>query len=185
MSLFISFILKYISLYRKDMGMKMVAGIFESNITADRAVSSLLDEGFSKDDISLVMSDKTRDRLFSSTDDEANRVAKGGIFGAALGGILGALVAGLTTVGLIVLPGGSLLAVGPIISALYGAGAGGALGGLSGALISAGFAADEANRYEEEIKQGKVVVIVHTANEDKAIVAEAALSNSGAVVEAA
>lgn len=165
--------------------MKTVAGIFDSNITADRAVSSLLDEGFSKDDISLIMSDKTRDKLFSSTDDEANRVAKGGIVGAALGGALGAFVAGLTTVGIIVLPGGSLLAVGPIIAALSGAGAGGAVGGLGGALISAGFAADEASRYEEEIKRGKAVVIVHAANEEKAIIAEAALSESGAAIKAA
>jgi len=165
--------------------MKTVAGIFDSDITADRAVSSLLDEGFSKDDISLIMSDKTRDNIFSSTDDEANRVAKGGIFGAALGGVLGALVAGLTTVGIIVLPGGSLLAVGPIIAALYGAGAGGTIGGLSGALISAGFAADEANRFEEEIKHGKAIVIVHATDEKKAIIAEAALSVSGASIRAA
>jgi hypothetical protein len=165
--------------------MKTVAGIFDSEITADRAVSSLLDEGFSKDDISLIMSSKTRDSLFSSTDDEANRVAKGGIFGAALGGTLGALVAGLTTVGIVVLPGGGLLAVGPVIAALSGAGAGGVFGGLSGALISAGFAADEASRYEEEIKRGKVIVIVHAPNEQKAIVAEAALAMSGASIKAA
>ncbi len=165
--------------------MTTVAGVFDSNITADRAVASLLDEGFSKDDISLIMSDKTRDTLFSSTDDEANRVAKGGILGATFGGALGALAAGLTTIGVIVIPGGSLLAVGPIVAALYGAGAGGAIGGLSGALISAGFAADEANRYEDEIRRGKAVVIVHAANKQKAIAAEAALSVSGATIRAA
>lgn len=165
--------------------MKTVAGIFDNTIAADRAVSSLMDEGFHKDDISLIMSDKTRDTLFSSTDDEANRVAKGGIVGAALGGSFGAILAGLTTVGIIVLPGGSLLAAGPIIAALYGAGAGGAIGGLSGALISAGFAADEANRYEEEIKNGKAVVIVHAGDEDRAVVAEAVLSTSGATIQAA
>ncbi len=165
--------------------MKTVAGIFDSDITADRAVSSLLDEGFRKDDISLIMSDKARETLFSSTDDEANRVAKGGIMGATLGGAVGALIAGLTTVGVVILPGGSLLAVGPIVAALYGAGAGGAIGGLSGALISAGFAADDANRYEEEVKQGKAVVIVHAANENKAAKAETALAVSGASVRAA
>jgi hypothetical protein len=165
--------------------MKAVAGIFDSEISADHAVSSLLDEGFSKDDISLLMSDKTRERIFSSTDDEANRVAKGGAVGAALGGTLGALVAGMTAVGIIVLPGGSLLAVGPIIAALSGAGAGAAIGGLSGALINAGFAADEANRFAKEINMGKAVVIVHTSDADKAIVAESVLNNSGARTRAA
>lgn len=165
--------------------MKVVAGIFDNDLTADRAVSSLLDEGFSKDEISLIMSDKTRDKIFSSTDDEANRVAKGGIVGASIGGTLGALIAGLTTVGVLVLPGGGLLAVGPIVAILYGAGAGGTIGGLSGALISAGFAADDANRYEEEINQGKAIVIVHAGNKDKAIRAEMALSTSGATIKAA
>ena len=114
-----------------------------------------------------------------------NRVAKGGALGAALGGALGALIAGLTGIGAIALSGGTLLAVGPVVAALYGAGAGGAVGGLSGALISAGFAADEANRYAEEIKRGKAVVIVHAAGEEKAAIAKSALSTSGATIKAA
>lgn len=165
--------------------MKNVAGIFDNNMTADRAVAALLDEGFEKDDISMIMSDRTRDKLFSSTDDEANRVAKGGIIGATFGGALGALAAGLTTVGVIMLPGGSLLAVGPIIAALSGAGAGGAIGGLSGALISAGFAATDANRYEEEVNNGKAVVIVHVSNNEEAARAKLALSAAGALIKAA
>jgi hypothetical protein len=165
--------------------MKTVAGIFDSTLAADRAVSAILDEGFNKENISLIMSDKTRDKLFSSTDDEGTRVAKGGIMGAALGGTLGALLAGLTAVGIIVLPGGSLLAVGPIVAILSGIGAGGTIGGLSGALISAGFAADEAQRYEDEINRGKAIVIVHAENQDRAIVAQAVLSGSGAIIKAA
>lgn len=165
--------------------MKAVAGIFDNNVTADRAVASLLDQGFTKDQISLIMSDKTHKTLFSSTDDEANRIAKGGIMGAAVGGTLGAFLAGLTTVGIIALPGGSLLAVGPIVAALYGAGAGGAFGGLSGALISAGFVADEANRFEDEVKSGKAIVIVHVANDEQAAAAKMALSVSGASIKAA
>lgn len=165
--------------------MKTIAGIFDTDTTANHAVSALLDQGFEKDDISLIMSDKAHEKLFSSTDDEADRVAKGGIIGATVGGALGALLAGLTTVGVIVLPGGSLLAVGPIVAALYGAGAGSALGGLSGALISAGFAADDANRYEQEIKNGKAIVVVHASNATKAAAATTALSGSGAIVKAA
>jgi len=165
--------------------MKTVSGIFDNRITADKAVSELLDEGFVKDDISLIMSDKTRERLFSSTDDEANRVAKGGLSGAAIGGALGALIAGLTMVGGIVVPGAGLLVVGPLVAALSGAGAGATLGGLSGALINAGFAADEANRYENEIKRGKAVVIVHASNPERIAIAQNALRSCGAITEAA
>jgi hypothetical protein len=165
--------------------MKTIAGIFDSELDADNAVAALLSEGFEKDDISLIMPDKTRDKLFDSTDDEANRVAKGGAVGAALGGAIGALIAGLTTVGVIMVPGGSLLVVGPVIAALSGAGAGAAIGGLSGALIRAGYAADEANQFEQEVGKGKAIVLVHATNDNKAVVAESAMSSSGAVTRAA
>lgn len=157
-----------------------IAGIFDSDIVADKAVSELLSDGFVRDDISLIMSDQTRDRLFSSTDDEANRAAKGAVAGAAVGGTLGAIVAGLTAAGAIMTSGGALLVAGPIVAALSGAGAGGVVGGFAGALIRAGFAADEANRYEEEIKRGKAVVIVHADNENKAAIARAAFRIYGA-----
>jgi len=164
--------------------MTSVTGIFDSSIAADRAVSSLLDEGFSKDDISIIMSDKTRSTLFSSTDDEANRVAKSGVIGASLGGAFGAILAGLTAVGAIAVTGGSVLAAGPVVAAFAGAGVGGTVGGLSAALVSAGFAADDANRYEDEIKAGKAVVIVQAADDKKAAIARSALSTSGAAIAA-
>lgn len=82
--------------------MNMIAGIFDSEIAANRAVSDLLDEGFGKDDISLLMSEQTRHKLFSSTDDEANRAARGAVAGASIGGVLGALLVGLTAAGAIV-----------------------------------------------------------------------------------
>ena len=161
--------------------MKAVSGVFDSQIVAENVVSSLLNEGFIKDDISLLMSDHTRNRLFSSTDDEANRAAKGAVAGASIGVALGAIIAGLTAAGAIVSSGGVLLASGPIVAALSGAGAGAVAGGLAGALIRAGFAADEAGRYEEEIKHGKAVVIVHADSDHKAIIARNIFKNSGAI----
>lgn len=160
--------------------MVTVSGVFDSEISADRAVSELLNEGFVKDDISLLMSDQTRNRLFNSTDDEANRAAKGAVAGATFGGALGALIAGLTAAGAIVTNGGSLLVSGPIVAGLSGIGAGAVAGGLAGALIRAGFAADEANRFEDEIKHGKAVVVLHAANEEKAARARAVFRNTGA-----
>ena len=156
-----------------------VAGIFDNELAADAAVSKLLAEGFTKDEVSLLMSDQTRDKLFSSTDDEANRAAKGAVAGATIGGALGALIASLTAAGAIITAGGSLLVSGPIVAALAGTGAGAVAGGLGGALIRAGFAADEANRYEEEIKQGKAIVIVHAPDERRAAMARAVFKISG------
>lgn len=162
--------------------MNNIAGIFDSQVVADRAVAELLDIGFSKDDISLIMSDKTRNHIFNSTDDEASRTAKGGAAGALIGGALGALIAGLTAAGSIVTSGGALLVAGPIVAALSGAGAGAAVGGLAGALVRAGFAADEANRYEDEIKRGKAVVVAHAIDAAKAAEAARVFRNMNATV---
>lgn len=162
--------------------MKTVAGIFDNKIAADAAVSQLLDRGFVKDDISLIMSDTTRDALFSSTDDEANRAAKGAVAGATVGGVLGALLAGLTTAGALVTSGGALLVAGPIVAVLTGVGAGAVAGGLAGALVRAGFAADEANRFEEEIKRGKAVVLIHAEDERRAQIARDIFTTSGGIV---
>jgi len=155
-----------------------VSGIFDNAPAANKAVSELLDMGFKKEDISLIVSDNARHTIFAApTDDEDNRAVRGGAAGALFGGALGALVAGLTTVGVIAIPGSGLLFAGPIISILAGTGAGVAAGGLSGALISAGFAVDEAKRYEDEIKHGKAVIVVHTTD-DKAGKARVALSQN-------
>jgi hypothetical protein len=166
--------------------MTNVAGVFDSRKEADAAVSTLLDTGFKKEELSLIVSDNARHAIFSSpTDDEGARTTEGGAAGALIGGALGALVAGLTLVGVIVVPGsGGLLVVGPLVAALSGAGAGAAVGGLSGALISAGFAIDEAKRYEEEIRHGKAVIVVH-ASDEMVPAARMALHQSKGTIKAA
>lgn len=165
--------------------MTNVSGIFNSKYEADQAVSRLLSENFQTSEISLIMTDKTRNTLFDSTDDEATRAAKGGATGAAVGGAIGALIAGLTAVGSIVATGGSILMAGPIVAALTGAGAGGIVGGLGGALINAGFAADEANQFEDEVKAGKAVVVVHCDSDLKVSKARSALRVAGATTKVA
>ena len=165
--------------------MTNIAGIFDSKIEADAAVSKLLDTGFNKEDMSLIVSDHVRHIIFASpTDDESARTAKGGTAGALFGGALGALIAGLTLVGVIVVPGSGLLVAGPLAAIFVGIGAGAAAGGLSGALISAGFAVDEAKRYEEEIRHGKAVIVVHTTDE-MAAAARSVLHSSNATIKAA
>jgi hypothetical protein len=99
--------------------------------------------------------------------------------------VLGALLAGLTMVGAVVIPGAQLLVVGPLVSLLTGAGAGAALGGLAGALSAAGISAVEARKYEDEIKAGKAVIIAHTKNDAQTLAARAVLLNEGAAIRAA
>ena len=162
-----------------------IAGIFDSKQEANAAVSKLLDAGISKGDISLIVSDNAHHTIFPHPiDDESARATKGGAEGALIGGVLGALIAGLTLVGVVTVPGSGILVAGSFLAALTGAGAGAAVGGLSGALISAGFAVDEAKHYEEEIRHGKAVIVINVANE-MAAVAKVVLQSSNATIKAA
>ncbi len=165
--------------------MQNVAGVFNNKMDANKGLSELLDAGFKKEDISLIVSDKARNAIFPmSTSDVGEKATRGGTAGALWGGAIGALLAGLTTIGSLTIPGVGLLVTGPIIAVLAGAGAGASVGGLSGALINAGFAADEARRYEDEIKAGRAVVIVRTSDEN-ADKARGLLRSINAAVKAA
>jgi hypothetical protein len=159
--------------------MHIISGSFDNRMNAENAIDQLVDGGFMRSDISLILSDQARDKMFVEHESTGDKAAKGGLTGAVAGGAITALIAGLTAVGSIVIPGAGLLAAGPIVAILSGVGAGAAVGGLSGALLAAGFAEDEADLYEEEVKKGRVVVAVH-ANESQAAVARSILRDSGA-----
>ena len=162
-----------------------IAGVFDSKEQAHAAVSKLLDTGFNKHDLSLIVSDHVRHTIFPApTDDESSRTAEGAATGALAGGALGALIAGLTLVSVLVVPGSGVFVVGPLVTALSGASAGAIAGGISGALISAGFAVDEAKHYENEIRHGKAILVVH-AKDDMVAAARVALHSSHAIVKTA
>ncbi len=66
-------------------------------------------------------------------------------------------------IGSLAIPGvGPLIAAGPILAALTGAAAGGAVGGLTGGLIGLGIPEYEAKRYEGAVKNGNILISVHT-----------------------
>ncbi len=169
--------------------MSSVTGVFDNATDADKAVNRLLNDGFPKENIRLVVSDADKSLkpwlATAPAADTVNHVAEGGFMGAAMGSALGALLASITTFGSIMLPGGSVLMAGPIVAALAGAGAGGIVGGFSGVIIGAGFALDEANRYEDDINAGKSVVVVTTTDEIKEARARIALRGLGAVMRVA
>ena len=68
-------------------------------------------------------------------------------------------------IGALAIPGlGPFIAAGPIMAALSGAAAGAALGGIAGGLIGLGIPEYEAKRYEGKIKEGNILISVHTEN---------------------
>lgn len=112
-----------------------VTAAFDDRLAAQEAFNRLIAAGFGTGDISVLVSDHAAGRHFGIR--EKTKAPEGAAAGAAIGGTLGALVAGLVAVGSIALPGIGLLAAGPVVAALAGAGAGGATGGLLGAAIGA------------------------------------------------
>ncbi len=150
---------------------RILTGMFNDRESAERAYNSALSRGYTKDDVNLMMSDKTRDTWFADGDDSAmgSKALEGAGTGSAIGGTLGAIIAGIAAIGTsIVLPGLGLIVAGPIAAALAGAGAGGLTGGLIGALVGSGIPEDRAREYEEGIKNGGMVLGVNPRNDEDA-----------------
>ena len=73
------------------------------------------------------------------------------------------------------IPGfGPIIAAGPIVAALTGAGVGAAAGGLAGALIGLGIPKEEAETYAEAVRRGGYLVIVNATDEEAAKAADIA-----------
>ena len=141
---------------------KLVTGLFKSKIAAESAVDALLKRGFSRDDISVLMSDATRSKEFALQ--TRSHAADGLGIGSALGGAVGAVLAAIAAVGTtLFLPGINLVIAGPIAAAL----AGGATGGLIGALIGAGIPEYRAKVYEAGLKGGGILIGVEAQTDEE------------------
>ena len=130
---------------------------------AGSAVDRLHQIGYGREDIGVMMDDKTRERAFAAMTN--SKGSEGIAAGATIGGVLGAIVAGVTATGSVaVIAGTGGLAApfvaGPLVAALAGLGAGGAAGGIVGGLIGAGIAEDRAKKYEQGLREGGVLVAV-------------------------
>jgi hypothetical protein len=161
---------------------RMVTGLFRDRSDAERAYSSLAERGYTKDDVTLMMSDDTRKRHFSDAATElGSKAAEGAGVGAGIGGTIGAVLAGVAAVGTtLVLPGIGLVVAGPLAAALAGAGAGGIAGGLVGALVGAGIPEERVKHYEEGIKGGGILMgVTPRSAEDAAHIERTWTENKG------
>ena len=139
----------------------IMTGLFRDRDSAERAYGTLTSRGYGSDDVSLLMSDDTRRRLFNGDEDRrtelGTKVAQGAGAGAVAGGGLGALLAGLAASGIAV-PGLPIIAMGTLAAALTGAGTGGAIGAIIGGLIGYGIPEDRARLYDRGVREGGIVM---------------------------
>ncbi len=147
-----------------------VTAIFKTRQTTEEALRQLEMAGFGSNQISVLMSDATRDKSFKIV--ENSKADEGMAAGATFGGVLGAVLASAASAGAIVIPGINLVVAGTLISALAGLGAGAATGGLLGALVGAGIPEHEAKVFEKELAGGSCIVAVQAQDSKEADQAE-------------
>ncbi len=113
--------------------------------------------------------------------EQNTKAPEGAATGAGTGGVLGGVFGWLVGIGSLAIPGvGPFIAAGPIMAALAGAGVGAAVGGLSGALIGLGIPEYEAKQYEGKIKEGNILISVHSENSDEVKRAKEIFEHAGA-----
>jgi hypothetical protein len=149
----------------------MMTGMFRDRDSAERAYSCLQSRGYTDRDVSLLMSEETRNRHFPRDAKDktplGTKAAEGAGLGAVAGGGLGAVLAGLAAAGIAV-PGLPIIALGPLAAALAGAGTGGALGAIAGALIGYGIPEERAKLYDKGVREGGMVFGVTPRNDEDA-----------------
>ena len=158
---------------------KLVTGLFKTRVAAEAAVDAIIKRGYTRDDISVLMSDATKNKEFAV--ETRTHMADGAGIGGALGGAVGAVLAAVVAVGTsLALPGIGIVIAGPIAAALAGAGAGGATGGLIGALIGAGIPEHRARVYDAGLREGGILLGVEAKSTEDADKLEELLEDLGA-----
>ena len=158
---------------------KAVFCLSDSEVQAENIVTELKSAGFSNNDISVLFPDKAGTKDFAH--EQHTKAPEGAATGAGTGGILGGGLGWLIGIGSLAIPGvGPFIAAGPIMAALAGAGIGAAVGGLTGALVGMGIPEYEAKRYEGKIKEGNILISVHSENSEERKRAKVIFERAGA-----
>jgi len=142
----------------------MNASVYCTAKTAEQAESIVLQlkqSGFTNNDVSVLLPDKrgTMDFAHEHNTKAPEGATAGGIAGLGVGAAFGWLAG----IGVLAIPGiGPFIAAGPIMSALSAAAVGTAAGGVIGALVGVGIPEFEAKRYDAKIREGNILISVHT-----------------------
>ncbi|WP_153462269.1 MULTISPECIES: general stress protein [Sediminibacillus] len=158
---------------------KVIGGVFKTQEDAVKAIKELQEKGYKKEDISVfakdsddaeAIGDETDTSISKDKSGRGKNAGKGLGIGIGTGGVLGGITGLIAEVGLLAIPGvGAIAAAGPIAAALTGAGIGAGGGGIVGALVGAGIPEEHAKEYERHLKNGNIVVLVETGENDREV----------------
>jgi hypothetical protein len=156
-----------------------VFGIYPAYASVEYGVDALRTAGFRNSDISVLFPENTGSKDFAH--EKGTKAPEGASAGGGTGVVIGGALGWLVGIGSLAIPGvGPLIAAGPIVATLAGAGVGGVVGGLTGALIGMGIPEYEAKRYEGRVKDGGILLSVHSDSSDSTKRAKQILEETGA-----
>jgi hypothetical protein len=142
---------------------RAVTAVFSDVDAAERAVTSLAEQNFPLERVSLVAKEvQSPDQVNgfvstgdSSTDPEARGSWSGGLFGLLDGAAV------------LFIPGaGTLVVLGPLSAGAVGVAEGVYLGGSVGALLGHFIVTEELSRYESLVDEGNALLVVHGTEEE-------------------
>jgi hypothetical protein len=150
---------------------EIVTGLFPDSESVERAYEVVVERGYDKGDVNVVMSEDTRRRFLAENGqvepDLASKSAEGGELGGPTGGRISILIPIIAAVGAsVALPG--LIVAGPIAVALAGAGAAGVAAGLIAALADWGLPEERVRQYEAGIQDGGILMGVKARSAEDA-----------------
>ncbi|OJV99728.1 MAG: hypothetical protein BGO39_12290 [Chloroflexi bacterium 54-19] len=149
----------------------ILVGTFDDVKQAEQVVYDLKGAGFPADAVSLAAKDMSS--LNELKSDEGKEATDGAVGGAIGGGALGAALGWLLAGGTALIPGiGPIVAAGIFTATVGGALIGGTLGGVAGALVASGLPEEQAREYEENLKSGRVLVVVKTPDAEALVTAK-------------
>jgi hypothetical protein len=156
-----------------------IFGIYSTARDVERAVDEMRLQGFRNADISVLFPENVGTKDFAVR--KGTKAPEGAAAGGASGLVVGGALGWLAGIGSLAIPGvGPLIAAGPIIALLTGAGVGGAVGALAGGLAGMGIPEYEAKRYEGRIRDGGILLSVHADDSSWTKKAKVILEATGA-----
>jgi hypothetical protein len=157
-------------------------GSFDGYRAAQRAAHALLEDGFREEEMSVVAStlagEFAPDALPGG--DTNSNTATGAVTGGLVGGAAGVAL----SMAALAIPGvGPIVAAGPLLAGLTGAGAGAVAGGVIGALTDEGVPEEHATYYAEAVRRGGALVTVRVDDVRADRAAEILRANGGIDIE--
>lgn len=166
------------AVYDADIPASIRLGIFTSVGAAQTAVVGLLAAGFTREQITVICSDESKERVFEDYDHQHG--PRSGEFSATdLGSRIGSTLGGMVVVATAFASGGVPL----LASEGPAAWTGGMAGGFLGSLLGRGVQDELARFYDHAVSEGKLLVAVEVQgdeHQDRLAVAARILAEAGA-----